>query len=246
MTDPEHIDDIISDWPYDSGQMSVRMVEGSDGRDLIQMRLDMGLLQIETQGRPDGDRPDGHDTYYAFVQDQAMKFGDGFLLSEEQCNESDREFVQFYHRRVCWLALREYDLAVKDAEHTLAFMDFCREYSPDANWTLSHEQYRPFVLYHRAQATALSELQRNGAEEAILCVNQELDRFREFYQQHDAEEQFDQDELVERLMEFRESLRDQFEVGRTLPEQLADAVAAEKYELAAELRDELSRREVDQ
>ena len=29
-------------------------------------------------------------------------------MTEEQCQEVDREFVQFYHRRVCWLTLREY------------------------------------------------------------------------------------------------------------------------------------------
>jgi excinuclease UvrABC nuclease subunit len=51
-------------------------------------------------------------------------------------------------------------------------------------------------------------------------------------------EEFDEDELVQRLVELRESLRQHFRVGRTLQEQLADAIANEKYELAAEIRDE--------
>ena len=29
-----------------------------------------------------------------------------FVLTAEQCAESDREFVQFYQRRVAWLSLR--------------------------------------------------------------------------------------------------------------------------------------------
>ena len=45
-------------------------------------------------------------------------------MSEEQCVELDCEFVQYYHRRMCWLALRDFALAVIDADHTLAMMDF--------------------------------------------------------------------------------------------------------------------------
>ena len=58
----------------------------------------------------------------------------------------------------------------------------------------------------------------------------------------DAEDQFDEDELVQRLTEFREGLREKYDVGLTLKERLETAVADEDYELAAELRDELSRR----
>ena len=47
-------------------------------------------------------------------------------MSAHQCAESDREFIQFYHRRVAWLALRRHDQAIQDADHTLALMDFVR------------------------------------------------------------------------------------------------------------------------
>jgi protein-arginine kinase activator protein McsA len=39
-------------------------------------------------------------------------------------------------------------------------------------------------------------------------------------------------------------MRREYAVGRTLKERLEEAVENEKYELAAELRDELARREV--
>jgi protein-arginine kinase activator protein McsA len=45
------------------------------------------------------------------------------------------------------------------------------------------------------------------------------------------------------LIEFRESLREKHAISRTLAEQLSDAIAAEDYELAADLRDRLARRE---
>ena len=164
-------------------------------------------------------------------------------MTEEECEEADREFVQYYHRRICWLALREFPQAVADADHTLGMMDFCRDHSPDEQWTLSHEQYRPFVLFHRTQAAALSALGDNGAEAAVEEITKGLDRMKQVFVDYEAEEEFDEDELVQRLVELRESLRQHFRVGRTLQEQLADAIANEKYELAAEIRDELNRRD---
>ena len=51
--------------------------------------------------------------------------------------------------------------------------------------------------------------------------------------------------MVRRLMELRETLRERFDVGPTLDEQLAEAIAAEEYEKAARIRDEMARRTPD-
>ena len=242
MAAKKHIDKILKDWPFDSDHLSVRLVDGGDGREIIQMRIDMGLLQLETQGRPDGTRPFGNETVYHHLVSRQKSDDNEFVMDDEQCNEIDREFVQFYHRRICWLTLRKFDYAVRDADHTLALMDFCRAHSPDEEWTMSHEQYRPFVLFHRTQASALSAVEEENPEAAIQNINEGLDNFRTFFECYDAEDHFEEDELVKRLVELRESMREQFEVGKTLHEQLADAVAAEQYELAARLRDELAQR----
>jgi hypothetical protein len=241
MSRNQSIDRILTDWPYDPGNVNVRIVRGDDSRDVIQMRVDMGLLQMETQGRPDGSRPKGYESYFDYLVSQTIR-DDEFEMTEEQCLEADREFVQFYHRRVCWLTLREYGRAVADADHTLALMDFCLDHSPDDEWTMTHEQYRPFVLFHRIQAAALEQLDQQAAEAAVHTINVGLDQLRELFVEHDAEEMFDDNELVVRLTELRESLRDNYRVGRTLEEQLQDAVAREQYELAAKIRDELARR----
>jgi hypothetical protein len=242
MQDPEHIDEVLRGWPYDPSALSVRIVNGIDGRDVLQMRIDMGILQLEMEGRPDGTKPNGCETYYDYVAGQAAKQGDDFELSEDECNEIDREFVQFYHRRICWLRMQNYRKAVSDADHTLALMDFCKKYSPDDQWTVTHEQYRPFVMFHRTQALALAELEEKHAEAAVEAITEGLDRIREVFVEYEAEDQYDEDELVQRLQELREALRKEYEVGRTLHEQLQDAVASEQYELAAKIRDELAKR----
>ncbi len=39
--------------------VSARIIEADDKRKLIQMRVDLGLIQMEYSGRPDGLRPEG-------------------------------------------------------------------------------------------------------------------------------------------------------------------------------------------
>lgn len=242
MSRKQSIDRILSDWAYDPGNVSVRIVRGDDGRNVIQVRIDMGVLQMETSGRPDGSRPNGYETYLDYLVSQTMHDED-FELNEEQCLEIDREFVQFYHRRVCWLTIRKYGQAVADADHTLALMDFCLDHSPDEEWTMTHEQYRPLVLFHRTQARALDQLDQHAAEAAVHTINTGLKQLRELFIEHDAEELFDDNELILQLTGLRESMRDRYHVGRTLEEQLQDAVSREQYELAARIRDELARRQ---
>ncbi len=239
-----HLDDLLSKWAFDPATLNVRLVKGKDGRDVIQMRVDMGILQLETTGRPDGTQFDEYETYLERLQDKHLK-NPSHVLSEIECAEVDREFMQYYHRRICWLRLQYYHRAVMDADHTLRLMDVSDKMSPDEEWAGTHEQYRPFVLFHRTQAEALGELEENTAEEAVQAINGGLEKIREFFIKHDAEEHFDDDELVVRLIELRESLRSEYAVGQTLKEQLAEAVAQEQYELAAQLRDELTRRETN-
>jgi hypothetical protein len=243
MARKENIDRLLRDWPYDPDGISVRKKKGDDGRDVLQMRLDLGLLQLEATGRPDGQKPEGAESYYDYLIGKSLADGDSYVMTEDECEEADREFVQYYHRRVCWLALREFHNAVADADHTLGLMDFCRDHSPDEQWTLSHEQYRPFVLFHRTQAAALAALGDRGAEAAVEEISLGLEKMKAVFEEYEADEEFEEDELVQRLTELRESLRQHFRVGRTLQEQLADAIASEKYELAAEIRDELNRRD---
>ncbi len=243
MSSSEDIDAILTSWPFQPGVITARIVRAHDGREVLQMRIELGVLQMETSGRPDGEHPNGRTTYLEHLQEIASHAGGEFSLSEEQAAEVDREFLQYYHRRICWLALREFARAVDDADHTLGVMDFVAAHSPNAEWALSHEQYRPFVLFHRTQASALARLDKDGAEPAIEEINQGLERIRGVFRAVEGEDHFEEDEFVKQLAELRDWIREHYNVGRTLLEQLADAVAKEQYELAAQLRDQIARRQ---
>jgi hypothetical protein len=220
----------------------VRRVAGRDGRPVLQMRVDMGLLQLETTGRPDGERPHGLPTYYDYLVSAAFDEGPQFELNEERRVEIDREFYQFYHRRICWLALQEYANAATDAEHSLRLMDFTSANSADRQWAVMHEQYRPFVMFHHVQARALVKLQENDPAAAVEILTSGLESLRKLFGAHGAEEQFEDDLFVTKLREMQASIKSQFSLGPSLAEQLAQAVADEQYELAAKLRDKLARR----
>lgn len=237
----EHLDDLLEQWPFDPESLCVRLLKGANGRDVIQLRVDLGILQLETEGRPDGLRPKG----YATLLDQLCKQEaeePEFELEEATCIEIDREFVQFYHRRVAWLRLQRFDRAVQDADHTLALMDFCREHSPCEEWTYQHEQHRAFVIFHRSQAAALQAVEDQTPEAAIEAINAGLALIEDNFEELGWEDQFENDELVERLVDLRESLRNEFSIEKSLKEQLAEAVESEQYELAAQLRDRMAKR----
>jgi hypothetical protein len=241
----EHIDGALRGWDYRPGSVQARLVRGENGRQVLQMRVDLGVLQLAVEGRPDGARPHGLPTFFDYLRRQARRAereGEPFVLTGEQCAEADREFVQFYHRRICWLALNRFDRALADADHTLGLMDFVRDHSPAQEYVEAHEQYRGFVLFQRTQAAAARALEQNNPEAAIDEIRAGLERMRGCFVQRQAEEGMEDDALVQHLRRIESTLRQQHGIEATLREQLDRAVADEQYERAAELRDALRRR----
>lgn len=235
------IDHILEDWTFSPDMVTTRVISNGK-RQVIQLRVDMGLLQMEVEGRPDGDKPFGFVSTLDWIRGRELD-EDEFKLDFEQCMAVDREFSQFYHRRICWIQLKKFAEAARDANHTLALMDACMRHSPNQEWTLSHEQHRPFVIFHRTQSLALQRVSEGeNAEQAIEEINAGLKLIEDFFDTYEIEEDYEDDELVKRLIEIREDLRDRFEVGQTLEERLEEAVASEQFELAARLRDEIQKR----
>jgi hypothetical protein len=242
----QDIDAALQGWDFKPGMVQARLIQKRDGRQVIQMRVDLGVLQMELSGRPDGARPHGQPSYFDYLRHQAnvaARAGQRFVLSEEQGEEADREFLQFYHRRICWLALRNYGRAVADADHTLMFMDFLREHSPSEEYTDAHERYRGFVLFHRTQAASSLAAEQNDPERAIDEIRSGLEKMRAFFAAYELEERMEEDGMVQELRKKEESLRKMHNIEATLREQLEKAVANEEYETAARLRDELQKKQ---
>ncbi len=244
------IDEALRNWPLrtDHQELQAREVKAGDGRMVLQIRVELGILQIETSDRPDGSRPHGHETYLDYmvtIQDRAAYLEQPWTLSNEDREEADREFVQYYHRRMAWLALHRYDRALRDAEHTLRLMDFVTEHCDDPDYVTAHERLRGLVLYHQTQARAALALENHRYEDSVDAVRQGIARLDEHRQTWFDDPFNDEDTdqaLIEQLRRLDGELRKNFEVTKTLREQLDEAIASENYEVAARLRDKLEAR----
>src|SRR5438552_3756040 len=65
---------VLKGWDYESGTINVRKINGVDGMPKLQMRLDLGLLQMEMSGRPDGARPHGYESLLEYHEDQLADY----------------------------------------------------------------------------------------------------------------------------------------------------------------------------
>jgi hypothetical protein len=243
------VDDVIQSWPYepDDGEQPAREVRARDGRKVLQTRIELGVLQLEVTGRPDGARPHGFGTYLEYLRQSASGRAHAlggqaprWTMSGQQCAELDREFVQFYHRRVAWRSIGRHDRVIQDADHTLALMDFVKRHGISDEYIASHEQCRPIVLFHRTEAGFAVALERRRPEEAIDALRDGIDRLtthqRVWWQENDPLES-PVPELLGRLCKIEREIREEFLVKKTLKEQLDEAVVREDYERAAKLRD---------
>ena len=90
---------ILEGWPHEPGKISVRKIRGGDGRVKIQLRLDLGLLQMEAEGRPDGLRPYncesmlGHFEKLLRRHRRSHETEKGFAIDEKHC---DTRFGRFF------------------------------------------------------------------------------------------------------------------------------------------------------
>src|SRR4029077_14584865 len=79
---------ILKDWPHENGNIKVRKIAGLDGREKLQLRVDLGVLQMEMIGRPDGRRPHNCESLLEYHQKRAARAegkGEAYELTPEQC-----------------------------------------------------------------------------------------------------------------------------------------------------------------
>src|SRR5436853_2451468 len=86
------ISDLLAQWEYQPGQVVVRKFKAKDGQEKIQLRVDLGLLQMNAEGRPDGKRPFGYTSLLEHYQARLYKHvaahegsDEGFVLKAEEC-----------------------------------------------------------------------------------------------------------------------------------------------------------------
>ena len=89
------LNDLLRDWPHEPGQIKVRKILGSDGKEKIQLRIDLGLIQMEMHGRPDGQRPHGCESLLTYHQATAKE--KEALESRQKANDMEAPGIFLFH-----------------------------------------------------------------------------------------------------------------------------------------------------
>lgn len=83
------ISSILNAFPFEPGRPNVRLITGDDGEPKIQVRLDLGILQMNTEGRPDGKHPFGYDSLLEYHEDRLDHWLRGETFPEPTPEEGD-------------------------------------------------------------------------------------------------------------------------------------------------------------
>ncbi|MDX2039043.1 MAG: UvrB/UvrC motif-containing protein [Isosphaeraceae bacterium] len=232
----------LAGWDFEPDGVNVRIVEGDDGRDKLQLRIDLGLMQMELDGRPDGARPHGAESLLDWYEDRSRK-GELEELESEDCTELMREGVQYYHRYLSAFHLQRYDIVARDTARNLRLFAFVKERAKHRRDQVEFDRFRPYVTMMNTRALGLQALAKDDHLVALDLIDKGIGSIRDFLQEYgQSDNEIECMELVF-LLRWRREIESERPIGpvERLRHQLARAVALEDYEEAARVRDQIRR-----
>ena len=237
---------ILAGWDHDPDEIQVRIIPGEDGREKLQMRIDLGLLQMELSGRPDGQRPEGADSLLDALETQFRRkaaAGDDFTLDPAICSALMREGIQYYHRYIALFHLERYDLVARDTSRNLRLFGFVVRHASRPRDRIQFDQYRPYVTMMNARARGLEALERASHKEALERIDEGIAGIRDFLRDYEQQEGESECRELAFLLGWRKQVSEDRPVGpvERLEQQLDLAVATEDFEEAARIRDQIRR-----
>ena len=233
---------ILRDWPHENGNVKVRKIAGLDGREKLQLRVDLGVLQMEMTGRPDGQRPHNCDSLLEYHQRRAARAeekGEGYELTPEQCAELQQEGIQYYHRYLSLFQINDFGGVMRDTQRNLDLFTFVAEHTDREELSWSMQQFRPYVLMMNTRARASILLGEGKFAEAMGEIERGRDAISEFFQRSNFPELVSKSSEIAFLDEWLEEVKAKRPLSKLeiMQREMEAAIAKELYERAAELRD---------
>jgi hypothetical protein len=230
--------------------MSVRKIAGVDGTVKLQVRLDLGVLQMELSGRPDGQRPYGCESLLEYFEAELARHKRqngtevGFEVSIEQCMLLREEAMMYYHRYVGLFVLEDYAGVVRDTARNLRVLDFCGRFAAQDEDRVILEEHRPHLIVTQARGAASMLVAERRFDEAMGQVEEGLGKLRDFFIELGQEDFFSRSHDAKVLRQFGRQIRKRMPGDRLrrLRVSLARAIKEERYEDAAGVRDEIERK----
>ncbi len=242
---------ILDGWEYEPGKISVRKIIGHDRKEKIQARVDLGLIQFEVAGRPDGKRPHDCETLLEHHnQRRLQQQADGreFRLSPQECRDLRHEAYLYHQRYVSLFVLEDFAGVIRDTEQTLRVIDLCARHASGQNDREALAAYRNYALMMNARARALLAARQADHQSALSIADDTIRQLRRIAAEaaegaDDEDSPIDNSGEIEMLLALRQELIAAMpaEVLPRLQSELSDAIASEDYELAAKLRDRIEK-----
>jgi hypothetical protein len=236
------LNDLLRDWPHEPGMVKVRKILGADGREKIQLRIDLGLIQMETSGRPDGEEPHQFESLLEYHRSRARrveKKGEKYLLSPDDVSELQQEGIQYYHRYISYFQLNEYLGVIRDTQRNLDMFDFVTKHAEREELAASVEQFTPYVLMMNTRAKASIELERENIPGAVAKIEAGMNKIREFFTEAENGDASTTSPELGFLGEWLDEIKARQPLTKMekMQREMDHAIASEAYEKAAELRD---------
>ena len=252
----DDLGNILHGWTFEPDDVRVRIIQGDDGREKLQLRVELGILQMEMSGRPDGNRPEKFESWLEYYEEQKRIHesthpdSESFALQESDLVRLWREGVQYYHRYLSLWYLEKYDLCARDTARNLRLFAFVREHATQERHKMQFDQWRPYVTAMHTRAVATPMVQDERFDEALQQIEAGIDAIREFLEEHGQTDRAEQCEELVEMERWREAIlakhSEATEAKETDPlailrRQMHQAIAQEEFEEAARLRDEIRR-----
>lgn len=250
----DDISKVLENWDYRLGRVDARRVKGEGGVEKLQLRIDLGLLQMNAQFRPDGKRPFGHPTlldhFLIRLERHREKNGgedDDFSINPDECAKLQQEAIQYHHRSICNFELEDYEAVERDTEHILELLDFVQDYAVGEDIGQSFQQFRPQTIMMQIRAVGTELIAENNYDDAIKEITDAIEELNQFYTEMGREEMVDSSMEVHSLREWLKDVEAEaiekkpMTEGEKLQHKLDKAIEQEDYEAAAKLRDQLAK-----
>jgi hypothetical protein len=245
MSDVFDLRALLKGWPYDV-ENAIRIVRGTDGREIMQVRTPVGVEQYELEGRPDGVHPHGVESALVFqLQRLERARTDGqeqsFKLTEEECAELFSEGVLYYFRYLHLFQVKDWKRVIRDTQRNIGLFDFVHRYAKRREDRMHLEQWRPYILRLNAAAAAMAEWDAVNHSQALRLIDEAIERIEALPEMEDETFKFERDRSLHALRDMAEqieSTRPLSELER-LERALDQAVEDQEFERAAQLRDRI-------
>lgn len=246
----DDISGILRNWEFDP-ENPIRIITGKDGREVLQVRQPLGIEQYEMDGRPDGKRPFGKESFLEMVQERLSQHilnhanDSEFNISHEDFLIMQNEGILFYYRYLQLFQVGDFERTARDTNHNLQICELVEKYCEDQEDPKIILQYKPYILRMHAISDAMLSLHRNlktiakqTLESAITTINE----------MSDIDTPAFKFEKIRSLSYLKSALQ---QIGNNagssasgpldkLRGELEVAVEEEDYERAAQLRDRLN------